>query len=241
MPVRARYVPRCGKKNGHISGRCTNCGHYRELALHKYAGFFSNGFPELKRYESEPARNKTSKKYRQKNIDKFHAAFYWCCVYCEGNRLAKEYRLEQIRDRDAYLQNPKRSADVEPEDDLVTPVSEILAPPSLQNIFDLVPDHVFPKWLQELPGLQWDPRARKRAASAWVVSAHRSCNSRRNTELDPPEILLFLYSRFLMPLLPGGDLERVQDAVLFAGVLHEIEALRATAGSQLTARLRRAT
>ena len=155
----------------------------------------------------------------------FYATFDWCCVYCEGFRLAREYRLKQVESFEA--EGLANRVDIEGDEfdaSLETRTSDLISGGrALQNIFDLVPDHVFPLWLQELPDLTWEDEAKRKAERFWVVSAHRTCNSRRRKRLENADFLLFIYSKYLFPQFKLSEKEKVLDMLLFADVLHRLE------------------
>jgi len=171
----------------------------------------------------------TKPKNRSKSYDagspEFFATFGWCCIYCEGSRLAREYRLKQIES----LETSEIENEISAEFEDFNPAFETKASDlgktgrALQNIFDLVPDHLFPVWIQNLPDLPWESEGKQKAERVWVASAHRSCNSRRKKRLENVDFLLFVYSRFIFPALRLSEKEKVLDMLAFAEVLRQLE------------------
>jgi hypothetical protein len=161
------------------------------------------------------------------------AKFGWVCVYCEGSRRAAEYRLTQIRKlAEDGVVNPSggdASGDGSEPRSLVVGASAIIgrADKTLQNLFGLVPDHMFSRWYQELGDVKWEDGSRPKAEREWVVSACVACNSRRNNRLESPDRLLFLYSVFLVPAMKLDGVDLIRDATLFVCVLNEMEAYQA--------------
>jgi hypothetical protein len=223
-----RFVAPAGTKRAHIKAFCSACGFRRELNLKRYGPLLLPHFPEIAEYLKQIRPPKRSKTF-ETGSPEFFARFDWCCVYCEGFRLAREYRLKQIAELESgSLAN--RSLDDRADElelALETRTSDMIGGGrALQNIFDLVPDHIFPVWVQQLPDLAWEDEAKFKAERAWVVSAHRSCNSKRRKRLESADFLLFIYSRYLFPTLQMLDKQRLQDTLLFADVLHRIEVLK---------------
>lgn len=219
-----RFVAPAGAKGAHIKAFCSRCGFRRELGIQKYGPRLVAAFPEIAAYLTSTARKKRSKVF-EAGSPEFYARFDWCCVYCEGFRLAREYRLKQIESLESGALVNEATGDLQlDESNLEMRTSDLLAGNrALQNIFDLVPDHIFPVWIQELPDLVWEDSAKLNAERSWVVSAHRSCNSKRKQRLESADFLLFVYSRYLFPQLELSEREKVLDMLAFANVLHRLE------------------
>lgn len=220
-----RFVLPSGNKGAHIKAFCSECGFRRELSLKNYGPLLREFFPEIADYLASSSSKKRTKSFDSGGPE-FYAAFDWCCVYCEGFRLARDYRLKQIQELEGdALRNPRFKGEQDDFDlGLEMSTSELMAGGrALENIFDLVPDHLIPAWVQQLDGLYWENGAKQKAERAWVVSAHRSCNSKRKRRLESADFLLFVYSRYLFPALKLSDKDKVRDMLSFAEVLHRIE------------------
>jgi hypothetical protein len=200
------------------------CDFRRELSLKSYGPLPLAAFPEIEPYLVSSTKRSRSKVFESGGPE-FYARFDWCCVYCEGFRLAREYRLKQIESLESGALANHLAKDVDKFDSAFeTRTSELLSEGrALQNIFDLVPDHLIPVWVQELSALTWEDEAKRKAERSWVVSAHRSCNSKRKRRLENADFLLFVYSRYLFPRLPLSETEKIIDLLAFAEVLHRLE------------------
>jgi hypothetical protein len=152
---------------------------------------------------------------------RIHARTNFTCVYCEGERDARRFRLAQLVDRRLLtethaeaLSGPFGNASW---DDIVAALGD-----EPRNLFGLTVDHLIAFNEQaELAG-RLEPAELDRCDNVWLVSAHIGCNRAQyvigRTMIDR----LNVYLRFVWPFVAKDDVARWEDFRLYAGVLDKL-------------------
>ena len=180
------------------------------------------------------ARRQRSTEARDARI---HARTNYACVYCEGERDARRFRLAQLVDRrilsEAHADALSSSLGGASWTDLVAALGT-----EPRNLFGLTVDHLIGfKDLDDL-GARLEPRERERCEDAWLVSAHIGCNRAKyalgRTMLDR----LNVYLRYVWPFAGKDDVARWDDFRLYVSVLDKLWRLRSTERSDRSASAR---
>jgi len=219
--VTTQPIIRDGGGDRRLPTRCPACTVYFQLSIAKYGHVV-----RWKKAKSAPQRRGIA--WSPRNHQLF-ARYDWCCVYHEGSAEAALFRAKQI---DALQITSTASSLVSPADDSLFASAADLARPLRvdPNLFGLVPDHVIPKAIQELLDHCWTAQHRDLMSREWIVAACAHCNGQRNQELENPQKLLYIFSRFVLPHRPGDDISRLQETFLFVEVLEAIERYRVDNG-----------
>lgn len=205
-----------------IETQCKACGRKYWLSLDDYGHHFG-----LDRKKKSTKRGK-SKEARDSAI---FARYTWCCVYHEGNREAREYRIAQFEQTGLLNPDATSSGSVDELQSILEVSARKMFGVDPENLFGLVRDHLIPVWVQNLLDLTEEEKLR--AGRDWIVAGCGKCNGERNAELESVDQLLYLYSRFLMPFCGASALDRLEDLLLFMSVLQKIERYRLASGVEI--------
>lgn len=203
-----------------IGTQCRACGRKYYLRLDEYGHHFGlTRKKKAKRYKAHETRDVA-----------IFARYSWCCIYHEGSREAREYRIDQFRKVGLLNPNAPLPQAADELQDILEISARKLFSVDTANLFGLVRDHLIPVWTQELLDAHLTAAEKRAAGRDWIVAACAKCNGERNVELESTDKLLFLYSRYVMPLQGNTELERLEDLLLFTSVLKKVEVYRVGTG-----------
>jgi hypothetical protein len=160
-------------------------------------------------------------KDREPNDALILARYNWCCVYHEGSREAREYKIAQLRGAGLINVDAATSSGIDELQEIVERSAREMFSVSSGNLFGLERDHLIPIWVQDR--VELDDEERALAGREWIVVGCQKCNSDRKIQLESTDQLLYLYSRFLMPFRGATEFERLNDLLTFVSVLRKIE------------------
>jgi hypothetical protein len=218
--------PRCNKlgtgdawvrEDRSIAAVCLRC--YHEFSLPKRQFGSKVG---LRPEEIAGSKRQRSTEARDARI---HARTNYACVYCEGERDARRFRLAQLVDRRILAE---AHADVLSASLGSASWGDVLAAlgTAPRNLFGLTVDHLVGFKEQDDLGARLEPHERSRCEDVWLVSAHVGCNRAKyavgRTMLDR----LTIYLRFVWPFAGKDDAARWDDFRLYVGVLDKLWRLR---------------
>jgi hypothetical protein len=196
-----------------IGAVCLAC--WREFSLPKRqfglkVGLAPNEIAGAKRGRSIEARDA-----------RIHARTNYICVYCEGERDARRFRLAQLVDRRVLSEvQAEVLSTAFGSASWVDVVSALGTEP--RNLFGLTVDHLIAFDEQDAVGSLLEPAERDRCENGWLVSAHIGCNRAQyavgRTMIDR----LTVYLRFVWPFVAKDDSGRWDDFRLYIGVLDKL-------------------
>ncbi len=168
---------------------------------------------------------------------RIHARTNYTCVYCEGERDARRFRLGQLVGRrilsETHAQALSSSLGSATWNDLVAALGT-----EPRNLFGLTVDHLIGFEDQNDLGGDLEPRERERCEDVWLVSAHIGCNRAKyavgRTMIDR----LNVYLRYVWPFAGRDDAARWDDFRLYVDVLDKLLRLRLSERSDRSASAR---
>lgn len=205
---------------------CLRCYHKFSLPKSRYGakvGLAPKDMIAAKKQRSTEARDA-----------RIHARTNYTCVYCEGERDARRFRLGQLVDRrilsEAQAADFSSSLGSATWDDLVAALGT-----EPRNLFGLTVDHLIGFEDQNDLGDVLEPRERQRSEDVWLVSAHIGCNRAKYTIGRTIVDRLNVYIRYVWPFAGKDDLARWEDFRIYTGVLDKLFRLRLSQRSDGTA------
>jgi hypothetical protein len=200
-----------------VAAVCLNCKHGFSLPKRQYGlkvGLTAEHVAGAKRGNSVEARNA-----------RVHARTSYICVYCEGERDARRFRLAQLIDRrlltEAHADLLSSSIGSARWEDLLVTLGDVP-----RNLFGLTVDHLIAYSEQADLDEQLEPSERNRCENVWLVSAHIGCNRAQHAVGRTMVDRLLVYLRFVWPFVAKDDPARWEDFRLYTGVLDKLFRLR---------------
>jgi len=156
---------------------------------------------------------------------RIHARTNYACVYCEGERDARRFRLAQLVDRRILSE---AHADVLSSSLGDASWSDVVAALGTEprNLFGLTVDHLIGFKDQDDLGARLEPHERERCEDAWLVSAHMGCNRARFALGRSMSDRLNVYLRYVWPFAGKDDVARWEDFRMYVDVLDKLMKLR---------------
>ena len=156
---------------------------------------------------------------------RIHARTNYACVYCEGERDARRFRLAQLVDRavlsETHADALSSSLGSASWDDVLAALGT-----EPRNLFGLTVDHLIGFKEQDDLGARLEPLERERCEDVWLVSAHVGCNRAKYAVGRTMSDRLNVYLRYVWPFAGKDDLARWDDFRLYVGVLDKLLRLR---------------
>jgi hypothetical protein len=192
---------------------CLRCYHKFSLPKRQYGskvGLSAEEMAGTKRQRSTEARDA-----------RIHARTNYACVYCEGERDARRFRLAQLVDRHILSEV---HADVLSSSLGSASWNDVIAALGTQprNLFGLTVDHLIGFKEQADLGANLEPLERARCEDVWLVSAHVGCNRAKYAVGRPMADRLNVYLRYVWPFAGKDDGARWDDFRLYVGVLDKL-------------------